>query len=103
MSQPAIEAIRLPASTYRLQLSKELTFRQVLELVDDLDHLGITDIYVSPFLKARPGSTHGYDVVDPRVINPEIGTENDLFLLHEVLANRGMGMVADVVPNHLCV
>src|SRR6266700_730727 len=103
MSQPVIDAARLPSSTYRLQLSKGLTFRQALGLVDYLDQLGITDLYLSPFLKSRPGSTHGYDVVDPRVINPEIGTENDLRALHEALAARGMGLVADVVPNHLCI
>jgi (1->4)-alpha-D-glucan 1-alpha-D-glucosylmutase len=102
MTPPARDP-RLPASTYRVQLTKELTFRHALELVDYWDQLGITDVYLSPFLEARPGSSHGYDVVDPRKINPEIGNEADLGALHEALAARHMGMLVDVVPNHLCV
>src|SRR5882724_348390 len=103
MSHAAVPATRLPSATYRIQLTKDLTFRHALALVDYWDQLGVTDVYASPFLKSRPGSTHGYDVVDPRVINPEIGTEDDLRALHEALHSRGMGLLADVVPNHLCV
>ncbi len=94
---------RLPGSTYRVQFTADFTFRHALEYVDYWYALGIDDLYASPFFVARPGSPHGYDVVDPREINPEIGTEDDLGRLHEKLASRGMGLVMDLVPNHMCV
>ena len=94
---------RIPGATYRVQLTKDFTFRQATELVDYWHRLGITDLYAAPFLKARPGSVHGYDVVDPTALNPEIGTEDDLGQLHEALASHGMGLVMDVVPNHMCI
>jgi (1->4)-alpha-D-glucan 1-alpha-D-glucosylmutase len=94
---------RLPGSTYRVQLSRDFTFRQALEYVEYWHSLGITDLYAAPFLVARPGSAHGYDVVDHRTVNPEIGTEEDLARLHEALSARGMGLVMDLVPNHMCV
>jgi (1->4)-alpha-D-glucan 1-alpha-D-glucosylmutase len=93
----------VPGSTYRLQLHRGFTLRDALAWVEYWDALGITDLYVSPFFVARAGSTHGYDVVDPRAVNPEVGTEDDLVLLHEALKSRGMGLLADVVPNHMCV
>src|ERR1700722_2842576 len=93
----------VPGSTYRLQFHKDFTFRHALEYVDYWHSLGITDLYAGPFFAARPGSTHGYDVVDPRTINPEIGTEEDLARLHEALTVHRMGLVVDVVPNHMCV
>src|SRR5436190_3341838 len=68
---------RLPASTYRLQINKDFTFRDATALVPYLADLGITDCYSSPYLKARPGSTHGYDIVDHNSLNPEIGSEAD--------------------------
>src|SRR5215204_5723717 len=92
-----------PAATYRVQFTKEFTFRQATHLVDYWHDLGVTDIYASPFLRARPGSTHGYDVVDHRSLNPEIGTEEDLGALHAALSARGMGLIMDIVPNHMCV
>jgi len=95
--------VRIPGSTYRVQLTKDFTFRDARELVDYWQTLGITDVYAAPFLKARPGSVHGYDVVDPGVLNPEIGGEEDLRQLHEALAAREMGLLMDVVPNHMCV
>jgi (1->4)-alpha-D-glucan 1-alpha-D-glucosylmutase len=94
---------KVPASTYRVQFNKDFTFRHALEFVDYWYSLGITDLYASPFFLARAGSVHGYDVVDPRAVNPEIGTEDDLARLHEALTSRGMGLVADLVPNHMCV
>ena len=93
----------LPGSTYRVQLSRDFTFRQALEYVEYWHSLGITHLYAAPFLVARPGSAHGYDVVDHRTVNPEIGTEEDLARLHEALSARGMGLVMDLVPNHMCV
>ncbi|HEY0713462.1 MAG TPA: malto-oligosyltrehalose synthase [Polyangia bacterium] len=95
--------VRVPVATYRVQFTKDFTFRDALGLVDYWHALGISDLYASPFLKARPGSTHGYDVIDPREVNPEIGTEEELAALTAALTARGMGLVMDVVPNHMCV
>ena len=93
----------IPCSTYRLQLNRLLTFRQVAGLLDYLQELGISDCYTSPFLMARAGSMHGYDVTDPARLNPEIGDEQDFRELTAKLRQRGMGLIADVVPNHMCV
>jgi (1->4)-alpha-D-glucan 1-alpha-D-glucosylmutase len=92
-----------PAATYRLQFNKSFTFDAAAGLVEYLDQLGITDIYASPFLMARPGSTHGYDVTDHSLINPEIGDEASFRRLSETLRGRDMGIIADVVPNHMCI
>jgi (1->4)-alpha-D-glucan 1-alpha-D-glucosylmutase len=64
----------IPSSTYRVQLHKDFNFSDLESIVDYLFDLGVTTIYAAPILKARPGSMHGYDVVDPHMINPEIGT-----------------------------
>jgi (1->4)-alpha-D-glucan 1-alpha-D-glucosylmutase len=95
--------VRVPICTYRLQFNKNFNFRDATALVDYLAALGVSDIYASPFLAARPGSTHGYDVVDHARLNPEIGTESDLDALAAALRARGMGLVLDVVPNHMCI
>jgi (1->4)-alpha-D-glucan 1-alpha-D-glucosylmutase len=71
--------------------------------LDYLQDLGISDCYTSPFLMARPGSMHGYDVTDPTRLNPEIGDEADFHDFASQLKQRGMGLIADVVPNHMCV
>jgi (1->4)-alpha-D-glucan 1-alpha-D-glucosylmutase len=94
---------RLPAATYRIQLTKDFTFKQALDLVPYWQSLGVSDLYAAPFLAARAGSVHGYDVVDPRRVNPEIGSEEDLGRLHEALAKAEMGLLIDIVPNHVCV
>jgi (1->4)-alpha-D-glucan 1-alpha-D-glucosylmutase len=86
-----------------VQLTRDFTLRDALACVDYWHALGVTDLYASPFFTARAGSTHGYDVVDPRALNPEIGTDDDLARLHEALKARGMGLLIDVVPNHMCV
>ena len=70
--------IAAPLATYRLQLHKGFKFTDAARLVPYLSRLGISHVYASPFLKARPGSTHGYDVVDHNQVNPEIGTEEEL-------------------------
>jgi (1->4)-alpha-D-glucan 1-alpha-D-glucosylmutase len=93
----------VPVATYRLQFHKEFGFRQAKALVPYLGKLGISHLYASPFLKARPGSTHGYDVVDHNQINPEIGSERDLHELIDELKKHDMGMVVDLVPNHMGV
>ncbi|HEX7968649.1 MAG TPA: malto-oligosyltrehalose synthase, partial [Stellaceae bacterium] len=92
-----------PRATYRLQLNRDFTFADATALVDYLADLGISHLYSSPFLKARPGSTHGYDIIDHNQINPEIGTIGDLAALTDRLKQRGMGLVADFVPNHMGV
>jgi len=93
--------MRIPIATYRLQLHKDFGFAQVAEIVDYLHALGISDIYASPIFKARPGSMHGYDVVDPNQINPELGSSEVFTALSEELRRQNMGWVQDIVPNHM--
>jgi (1->4)-alpha-D-glucan 1-alpha-D-glucosylmutase len=93
----------IPSSTYRLQLNCNFTFSGALEVAEYLYALGISDCYLSPFLMSAPGSQHGYDVTNPARVNPEIGTREDLRQLSERLKQRGMGIIADVVPNHMCI
>ncbi len=94
---------RIPRATYRLQLHKGFTFKDATALVPYLAKLGISHVYASPFLKARPGSLHGYDIVDHNRLNPEIGTDADLEELLRELRRHGMGLVLDIVPNHMGV
>ncbi|HYG54470.1 MAG TPA: malto-oligosyltrehalose synthase [Burkholderiales bacterium] len=93
----------LPVATYRLQFHKDFRFADALKIVPYLAELGVSHVYASPVFKARPGSNHGYDVLDQRVINPEIGTEEELFTLIRTLRSKGMGLVLDIVPNHMGV
>jgi len=93
----------VPAATYRLQFHKGFKFRDATALVPYLAALGVSHLYASPFLKARPGSMHGYDVIDHGQVNPEIGTERELTALLTTLKKHGMGMVLDLVPNHMGV
>ena len=88
-------------ATYRLQLHAGFPLAAARALVPYLSRLGVSHIHSSPMLQARRGSTHGYDVVDPGRLNPELGTEADLEALHDELASHGMGMVLDIVPNHM--
>ena len=92
-----------PGSTYRLQFHAGFTLRDALARVPSFAGLGITHLYASPLLRARPGSTHGYDIIDHDRLNPEIGTEADLAALAAALRARGMGLILDVVPNHMSV
>ncbi len=92
-----------PESTYRLQLHAGFTFRDATAIVEYLRDLGITHCYASPYLKARPGSTHGYDVIDHNSLNPEIGTEADHDAWVAALSNAGMSQILDIVPNHVGV
>jgi (1->4)-alpha-D-glucan 1-alpha-D-glucosylmutase len=94
-------APHLPLSTYRLQFNASFTFQDASRILPYLSQLGITDCYASPYLKAAPGSTHGYDVVDPTELNPEIGTEADYRIFIQALHDQGMGQILDVVPNHM--
>jgi (1->4)-alpha-D-glucan 1-alpha-D-glucosylmutase len=99
----SMTSFRIPLSTYRLQLNSDLRFADVQALVPYFHRLGITDLYASPFLKARRGSLHGYDVTDHTSINPEIGSDEDLAALAAELARYGMGVIIDVVPNHMAI
>jgi (1->4)-alpha-D-glucan 1-alpha-D-glucosylmutase len=94
---------RIPLATYRLQLNRLLTLRDAAGLVPYLDALGISDLYTSPFFAARPGSLHGYDIVDHTRLNPEVGSDEDLDRLAAALRERGMAILMDVVPNHMCI
>ncbi|HET7298620.1 MAG TPA: 4-alpha-glucanotransferase, partial [Burkholderiales bacterium] len=113
-SHPAVSALRdvmaerrvpipAPLATYRLQFHKGFKFSDATRLVPYVARLGISHVYASPFLKARPGSTHGYDVVDHNQVNPEIGTHGELKKLIRTLKEHGMGLVVDLVPNHMGV
>ncbi len=97
------EPAYVPCATYRLQLNLAFTFRQAASLVEYFHDLGITDCYTSPFLMAHPGSMHGYDVTDHTRFNPEIGTEEEFTAFAERLKRKSMGLVVDVVPNHMCI
>lgn len=92
---------RTPDSTYRLQFNKSFTFRDAHAIVDYLHALGISDCYASSYLTAAPGSPHGYDVVDPTRLNPEIGTDADYWTWIDALSERQMGHVLDLAPNHM--
>jgi len=102
-SRASLEPGYVPCSTYRLQLNQRFTFSQAAAVVAYLHELGITDCYTSPFLMAHPGSMHGYDVTDHTRFNPEIGSEEQFTEFAEHLKQRGMGLVVDVVPNHMCI
>jgi (1->4)-alpha-D-glucan 1-alpha-D-glucosylmutase len=90
-----------PRATYRLQFHRDFTFRDALDLVPYLAELGVSHIYASPIMEARPGSTHGYDIVDHNRLNPEIGGEDEFRALVAALHVRGMGLIVDIVPNHM--
>jgi (1->4)-alpha-D-glucan 1-alpha-D-glucosylmutase len=90
-----------PRATYRLQFHKDFTLRDALALVPYLAELGVSHIYASPITEARPGSTHGYDIVNHNRLNPEIGSDDDFQALVTALHQRGMGLILDIVPNHM--
>jgi (1->4)-alpha-D-glucan 1-alpha-D-glucosylmutase len=93
--------MRIPAATYRLQFTAQFAFNQARDILSYLHELGISDIYASPIFYARAGSTHGYDVVDPNQLNPELGTAADFELLTEEARRLGLGWLQDIVPNHM--
>src|SRR5438128_2972822 len=84
-------------ATYRLQLTPEFGFASARALVPYLRELGVSHLYLSPVLQAREGSTHGYDVADPTRVSDALGGEEGL----RALAGEGLGLVLDVVPNHM--
>ncbi|OLP16760.1 malto-oligosyltrehalose synthase [Leptolyngbya sp. 'hensonii'] len=93
--------MRIPTTTYRLQFNSQFGFADAAAIVPYLDSLGISDLYASPIFQARKGSTHGYDVVDPNQLNPDLGTVEEFEALVGQLQVRGMGWLQDIVPNHM--
>jgi (1->4)-alpha-D-glucan 1-alpha-D-glucosylmutase len=93
----------IPTATYRVQLTKDFTFDDAAAIVSYLKSLGISHLYASPFLKARPGSTHGYDIVDHDRLSPELGGDEGFTRLSEALKQNDLGLILDFVPNHMGV
>ena len=88
-------------ATYRLQLGGDFGFAQARELVPYLRDLGVSHLYLPPSFQARAGSTHGYDVVDPTSISEELGGEREFDALARAVREAGMGLILDIVPNHM--
>jgi (1->4)-alpha-D-glucan 1-alpha-D-glucosylmutase len=95
--------MRIPTATYRLQLRNGFGFSEAEAIIPYLERLGITHIYVSPIFKARAGSPHGYDVVDPGQLDPALGTTANFERLHRTLKAAKMGWIQDIVPNHMAL
>jgi (1->4)-alpha-D-glucan 1-alpha-D-glucosylmutase len=93
----------IPLATYRLQFTADFDFDKAAEIVPYLRALGITHLYASPLMKARKGSTHGYDIVDHAQFNPELGGEAGFARLSEALKRHDLGLILDFVPNHVGV
>ncbi|AWM92062.1 malto-oligosyltrehalose synthase [Pseudomonas sp. 31-12] len=100
MTHPLIQPLR---ATLRLQFHKGFTLDQAVPLVPYFASLGISHVYASPLLAARSGSMHGYDVVDPTTVNPELGGEAALRRLVAALREHKMGLILDIVSNHMAV
>jgi (1->4)-alpha-D-glucan 1-alpha-D-glucosylmutase len=96
-----MKAPSIPVALYRLQFNKDFTFCQAAALVPYLAALGISHCYASPCLRARPGSSHGYDIIDHHQLNPEIGTLEEYERFVAALHEHGMGQILDIVPNHM--
>ena len=92
---------RVPGSTYRLQLRDSFGFERAAEQADYLAALGVTHVYLSPILQANPGSAHGYDVIDHALVSTDLGGENAFRAMVETFHRNGLGVVVDVVPNHM--
>jgi (1->4)-alpha-D-glucan 1-alpha-D-glucosylmutase len=95
--------VTAPTSTYRLQLGGEITFDRVAALAPYLDRLGVGAVYASPVLRARAGSTHNYDVTDPTRLDERFGGREAFEAMARALKRRGLGLVLDVVPNHMAM
>ncbi len=100
---PAELPRHVPLATYRVQLNQHFTFADATSLVPYLATLGVSHVYCSPYLRARPGSLHGYDIVEHGALNPEIGSREDFEQFVATLDAHGMGHLCDVVPNHVGV
>lgn len=103
MTEEALPEPRIPVSTYRLQFNRHFRFQDAKRIIPYLSALGISELYASPYFKAREGSLHGYDIVDHNSLNPEIGTEEEYNEMTDELGKYGMGQILDIVPNHMCI
>ena len=92
-----------PRATYRLQLTADFDFSQAAAAVPYLAELGISHLYLSPILQAAPGSTHGYDVVDPERVSTQLGGEEGFRALVAAAREAGLGILLDIVPNHMSI
>ena len=93
--------MKLPTACYRLQLRQGMNFDRAAELAPYLAELGVSHLYTSPLFTAEPGSSHGYDVTDPGEIDPQLGGREGLERLSQVLKAHGLGLILDIVPNHM--
>jgi len=100
---PALDTASIPGGTYRVQFHEGCTFEEITRAVPYLKALGVSHLYSSPYLRARPGSTHGYDIVDHGQLNPEVGDELAHARLCQALRRNGMSQILDIVPNHMGV
>jgi len=96
-----VKHCRLPRATYRLQLNSAFRFQDVRSLIRYWHDLGFSDLYISPLMQACTGSSHGYDICEHNTINSELGGAEDFKELCDELAKHGMGLILDVVPNHM--
>jgi len=92
---------KIPGATYRFQFNHLFTFAQAMDAASYVRELGVTDCYASPLFKARPGSMHGYDVCAHDELNPELGTLADFLTFSDRLRQLGLGLLLDIVPNHM--
>ena len=95
--------MNMPTATYRIQFNPAFGFKSAQPVISYLADLGISDLYASPIFQAVKGSTHGYDVVDPNQLNPELGELSDLEGLAAALKAYNMGWIQDIVPNHMAI
>lgn len=93
--------MRIPIATYRFQFNPNFRFANARAIVPYLHRLGVSDVYASPLFAARTGSTHGYDIIDPSRLNPALGTEAEFEALAQELRAHDMGLLLDIVPNHM--
>ena len=104
MQKPSLHEkaiMQVPIATYRLQFKPSFGFRDAKKIIPFLHALGISDIYASPIFKSKKGSTHGYDVIDPNALNPELGSEADFWELTNERQKHNIGWLQDIVPNHM--
>src|SRR5215216_2943088 len=90
-----------PIATYRLQFHKDFTFKDFEKIFSYLKKMDVSTVYASPIFESTPGSTHGYDGLNPHNINPEIGTLEELQIINKKLRAENMGWLQDIVPNHV--
>ncbi|MEW6257489.1 MAG: malto-oligosyltrehalose synthase [Pseudomonadota bacterium] len=93
----------VPRATYRLQLNRDFGFDQAADLAPYLARLGVSHVYCSPYLMARPGSTHGYDIISHTALNPELGDARAFQRMCDAFRAEGLGQILDFVPNHMGV